>query len=97
MKVLFTERAADEIEAIVEYLAARSPIGARNVQLAMQSTFSRLSEFPYLGRSQAHQGLRKIGVSRYPYNVYYVVDEAADEIAIVAVRHMSRAPEFYDA
>ena len=97
MKLHFTERAADEIDAIQAYLVARSSVGARNVQLAMQSTFARLGEFPYLGRAQSHPGLRKIGVARYPYNIYYTVDGTADEIIIIAVRHAARAPEFYDA
>lgn len=97
MKLHFTERAADEIEAIHADLVARSPIGARNVQLAIQSTFARLADFPYLGRAQSHPGLRKIGVARYPYNIYYTVDGTADEIIIIAVLHAARAPEFYDA
>lgn len=83
MKVLLTERAADEIEEILEYLLVCSPVGARNLQLAMQATFSRIADFPYLGRAQTYPGLRKIGVARYPYNVYDAIDEAADEIAIV--------------
>jgi plasmid stabilization system protein ParE len=96
MKLQLTERAADEIEAIHAYLVARSPVGARNVQLALHRTMARLVEFPLLGRAQTLPNLRKIGVARYPYNVYYLVDEPAHEIIIVAVRHAARAPEFYD-
>lgn len=97
MKLQLTERAADEIEAIHAYLVARSLVGARNVQLALKTTFSRLVEFPQLGRAQNHPGLRKVGVARYPYNIYYIVDEVRDEVVIISVRHMARAPEFDDA
>ena len=96
MKLHFTELAANDIEGIHAYLVARSPMGARNVQLAMQSTFTQLAEFPYLGRAQTSPNLRKLGVARYPYSVYYTFDEQAEEIVIITVRHTSRAPEFYD-
>ena len=97
MKVHFTDQAADDLEGIHAYLVARSPLGARNVQLAMQSTFTQLAAFPYLGRAQTSPSLLKLGVTRYPYNVYYTVDQAADEVVIITVRHTSRAPEFFDA
>lgn len=96
MKLHLTEQAADQIAAINAYLVARSPVGARNVQLAIDATFMQLTEFPALGRRQRTPGVRKIGVGRYPYNVYYWIDTQANEIVILSVRHTSRAPRFYD-
>jgi toxin ParE1/3/4 len=97
MKLLLTEQAANQIPAITAYLAARSPLGARNVQLAMDATVTQLTSFPGLGRRQRSAGVRKIGVGRYPYNVFYTVDEQAQEVVIISVRHTSRAPRFLDA
>ncbi len=97
MNLLLTEQAANQVAAINAYLVARSPLGARNVQLAMDATFAQLTHFPGLGRRQRSAGVRKIGVGRYPYNVYYIVDDQADEIVIISVRHTSRAPRFFDA
>jgi plasmid stabilization system protein ParE len=62
VKVHFTDRATDDLEAIHAYLVVRSPLGARNVQLAMQSTFTQLADFRYLGHEQTTPTLRKIGV-----------------------------------
>ena len=97
MKLHLTEQAANQIAAINDYLLVRSPLGARNVQLAMDATFAQLVNFPGLGRRQRAAGVRKIGVGRYPYNVYYAVDVQADEIVIISVRHTSRAPRFFNA
>ena len=97
MKLLLTEQAADQIADINAYLVQRSPAGARNLQQALDTTFERLSMFPGLGRRQRNKRVRKIGVGRFPYNVYYIVDEQADEVVIVSVRHTSRAPRFFDA
>lgn len=96
MKLCLTEQAANQIASINDYLAAHSPLGARNVQLALNATFSQLTKFPGLGRRQRTEGVRKIGVGRFPYNVYYAVDEQAAEIVILPVRHTSRAPRFFD-
>ena len=97
MKLQLTEYAADQIAAIDAYLVERSLLGARNVQLAIDATFAQLTNFPGLGRRQRTGGVRKIEVGRYPYNVYYTCDEQADELVIIAVRHTSRAPRFFDA
>jgi toxin ParE1/3/4 len=96
VKLHFTERAAEDLEVIHSYLVERSPSGAPNVQLAMQATFAQLADFPYSGRAQTIPGLRKLGVPRYPYNVYYTVDQAANEVIVITVRHAARAPEFED-
>jgi plasmid stabilization system protein ParE len=58
MKLHVTEQAADQIAAINAYLAERSPLGARNVQLAMDATFMQLTHFPGLGRRQRTVGVR---------------------------------------
>lgn len=97
MKLHLTEQAANQIAEINAYLMQRSPVGARNVQQALDATLTRLTVFPGLGRRQRTAGLRKVGVGRYPYNVYYLVDEQAEEVVIIAVRHTSRAPRFFDA
>lgn len=78
------------------YLEARGPLGARNVQLAVQSTLARLADFPYLGRAQSKAGLRKLGVPRFRYNIYYTVDAVLDEVIIVTVRHTSRKRVYRD-
>jgi plasmid stabilization system protein ParE len=97
MKLQVTEQAADQIAAIVAYLVERSPVAARNVQRTIDATLTRLTEFPGLGRRQRTAGVRKIGAGRYPYNIYYRVDEQAGEVVILSVRHTSRAPRFFDA
>jgi plasmid stabilization system protein ParE len=55
------------------------------------------SLFPELGRKQEEEGVRKIVTRRYSYRVYYMADEAADEIIVVAIRHPARRPEHSNA
>jgi toxin ParE1/3/4 len=96
MKVRFTERAADELENIVSYLQERSPTGALNVQRSFRESLGLLSQYPGVGRRQSVDGIRKLKVSRYPYLIYYSIEDATAEILILAIRHAACAPDFTD-
>jgi len=41
--------------------------------------------------------VRKLVTRRYPYLVYYRLDEAAEEIIILAIQHPAREREHEDA
>ncbi len=43
------------------------------------------------------EGVRKIVTRKYSYLVYYMVDEAADELVILSVKHSAREREHDDA
>jgi plasmid stabilization system protein ParE len=40
--------------------------------------------------------VRKFVMTRYAYLIYYMVDEAEDEIVILAVKHSAQEQEFGD-
>jgi len=46
--------------------------------------------FPQIGRRQRVAGVRKLVTRRYPYLVYYVADEAVQEIVILSIQHPAR-------
>lgn len=96
MKVVVTERAADELEAILSFLKPLSPMGAKSVQVAVQRAFSVLEVFPRIGRMQKVPGLRRLVARPYPYNIYYVVDEESAVVMIISIVHTSRKPKFAD-
>jgi plasmid stabilization system protein ParE len=53
--------------------------------------------FPYIGRAQQTKGVRKFVTRKYPYLVYYTVDEAAGEIVILNVKHPAQKREHEEA
>lgn len=91
MKVRFTRQAADDIAAIADYIRAENPGAAQRVCVVILDAVQTLSRFPRLGRLQS-EGARKLVTSPYSYAVYYVADDAADEIVVLTVRHPSRRP-----
>ena len=93
MKVVFTNRAANDLEDLGSYLTARSPQAARNVRAAILKTLAGLSKFPRSGRMQTVTGVRKISV---PYLIYYVVEDAAKLIAVLTIQHAASERDYTD-
>ena len=97
MKLRFTPRAVSDIAAIADYIRERNPAAAERVRAAIIQSLQDLILFPRLGRAQTVEGVRKLATRRYPYLVYYRLDEAAEEIIILAIQHPAREREHQDA
>jgi toxin ParE1/3/4 len=97
MKLRFTRRAARNLADIGDYLRERNPEAAVRVRAAITKSLQNLVLFPHAGRRQEAEGVRKIVTRRYPYLIYYRIDEVAGEIMIVAIRHSARTREHSDA
>jgi toxin ParE1/3/4 len=90
MTVRLTPRARGDLLAILTFTEGRSPEGARNVARAMQKTIDLIGQFPQSGRLAGEQGTRVLPVGRYPYLIYWSVEDY--EVRIVHIRHTSRRP-----
>jgi toxin ParE1/3/4 len=90
MKVEFTPRAVQDLSDIGDFLRQRSPQVALRVRTAILGSLQTLSLFPQAGRRQTLDGVRKLVVRRYPYLVYYLVDERAQRISILSIQHPAR-------
>ena len=71
MRLRFTPRAAAELDAVLDYIAARSPQGGRRIQMRIQSVIVLLLEHPHAGMRTSKAGLRRIVVTPYPYLIFY--------------------------
>jgi toxin ParE1/3/4 len=96
MKLRFTQRATSDLISIGDYIRARNPVASLAVRDAILSSLQALALYPEIGRRQTVEGVRKIVIRRYGYLVYYAVDHANDEIAILTIQHPVRRREFYD-
>jgi toxin ParE1/3/4 len=96
MKLRFTPRAAQDLAGIADYIRAYSPAAAQQVRAAILQSLQNLVLFPQVGRAQTVKGVRKLVTRKYPYLVYYTVDEAGEEI-IILIQHPAREREHEDA
>jgi len=90
MKVRHTRRSRADLTAILSYLDDRSPLGTRNVKLALKKAIELIGEYPNVGRLSGEQDTRVLPVGRYPYLIYWDVE--ADQVLIVHIRHAARKP-----
>ena len=96
MRIRLTPRALAALDDINAYLTPRSPQSALKVKAAILATFDTLKTLPHSGKLQTTPGVRKLGVSRYPYNIFYGVDGDTDEIVIFTIFHTSRRSDYTD-
>jgi plasmid stabilization system protein ParE len=96
MKLRFTPRATENLTEIADYLLERNPTASRRVRSAIYEGLQNLILFPNAGRPQKIGQVRKLVTRRYAYLIYYMVDEAADEIVVLNVKHPARERDFED-
>ena len=90
MRLRFTLPALEDLDEILDYVAAHSPQGAHNVHARIQAVIELLLRHPYLGSPTEDPMIRRMTTLPYPYLVFYEV--ADDTLVIHAVRHGARNP-----
>src|SRR2546423_73729 len=96
MKLRFTPRATQDLAAIADYIVSRNPDAALRVRAAILDSVQNLVAFPYIGRPQDVEGVRKLVTRKYPYLVYYTIDAASEEIVVVTIQHPARERDYED-
>jgi len=94
MKLRFTARAQQDLNDIADYIRAENPPAALRVRDSILDSLKLLAAFPGLGMNQNVEGIRKHITRKYRYIVYYEVDRAAGEIAVLTIQHPARAPHY---
>jgi toxin ParE1/3/4 len=87
MKARWSESSLAEIEDIFAYIYERNRTAASAVVERIESLISLLEDFPLMGHVSDEEDVRVLSVVRYPFLIFYAIDEAADEIVILHVRH----------
>lgn len=83
MKVAYSPKAVEGLAEIAAYLRPLNPSAATRVKAAILATVQILSVFPGIGRQDTVDGVRRIGVRRFPYSIYYLIDRHAEEIVVL--------------
>ena len=96
MKLRFTPHALRDLRELANYVRAENPAAARRVRSAIYETLRDLILFPKVGRRQSTEGVRKVVTRKYPYLVYYTLDEVENEIIILNVKHPARERNYSD-
>lgn len=90
MKVRYTLPALADLNAILDYIAAQSPQGAKRVQSRVQKIIELVALYPHIGVRTDDPTINRVVTTPYPYLIFYEVTDV--EIIIHAVRHAARDP-----
>ena len=91
-KIRYRPTALAQLDAIFDHITARNPAGARRVITAIKHRIDFLGTFPRSAKESEIPGIREMPIVRYPYVVFYAVDDDAQEVWILRVRHTSQDP-----
>ncbi|MHC2018349.1 type II toxin-antitoxin system RelE/ParE family toxin [Methylobacterium sp. CM6247] len=91
MKLLVSATATRRLREIADYIHERHPAAARSVGRAIEDAFDLVGRYPEVGR-RLPKRVRRFAVPRLPYLIYYTVDDRADAVVILTVRHGARRP-----
>jgi toxin ParE1/3/4 len=87
VKVKYRRRAQFDIETIYQYIEKRNPRAATEVVARIRYAADRLGLMPYMGHLGRSHGTYEWVVVGLPYVIVYEINEAAGEVAIIAVFH----------
>lgn len=90
MRIVYAARAARDLAEIVDVLGARNRHAALVVAATIRKRITPLARYPFSGRAQEVEGLRKAVTLPFGYVVYHAVDEAAKTVTVLAIRHPAR-------
>uniref|UniRef100_UPI00405682F6 type II toxin-antitoxin system RelE/ParE family toxin n=1 Tax=Candidatus Electrothrix sp. TaxID=2170559 RepID=UPI00405682F6 len=87
MRIRWTNKALDNFNQAVEYIAANNPAAARKVAQSIQESIELLEDQPGIGRPGRVAGTRELVLTGLPYIVPYL--EKNDTIVILRILHTS--------
>ncbi|MGA2291525.1 type II toxin-antitoxin system RelE/ParE family toxin [Bradyrhizobium sp.] len=90
MKVRWSETALAEIEDIFSYIYEHNRSAAVAVVERVEGLAALLEEFPLVGHLTDEENVRVLSVVRYPFLIFYAIDDPANEIVILHVRHTAQ-------
>jgi toxin ParE1/3/4 len=90
VKLRYTLPALADLDSILDYIATRSPQGAKRVQARIQTIINLLPVYPNIGIRTDDPVIRRLTTTPYPYFIFYEVTES--EIIVHAIRHAARDP-----
>lgn len=90
MRLVYAERARQDIADIYDTIAKDNPPAAQRVEDSIRLVCERLAEFPYASVATDVPNVRRVPITQYPYTIFYRVEANVDTIEIARVIHAAR-------
>ncbi|HEY3794859.1 MAG TPA: type II toxin-antitoxin system RelE/ParE family toxin [Bradyrhizobium sp.] len=90
MKLRWSETALAEIDSIFSHILENNRSAAFAVVERIERLAALLAEFPFIGHLTDEAPVRVLPVVRYPFLIFYTIDDATNEIVVLHVRHTAQ-------
>jgi toxin ParE1/3/4 len=90
MRLRYTVPALADLASILDYVAERSPQGAKRIHARIRAVTDLILQYPLAGVATDDPAIRRMTTIPYSYLIFYEATD--DEIIIHAVRHGARDP-----
>jgi toxin ParE1/3/4 len=91
MKVVYTEEALEDLEAIADWLIVHYPTVAPAIERRIRNVVAHIARWPESSRrSVSRPDVRMATLGRYPYKIFYRV--ADNTVEILHIHHAARQP-----
>jgi toxin ParE1/3/4 len=91
MKVVYTEEALRDLDAIADWLIVHYPAVAPIIERRIRSVVAHIARWPESSRRSAKRpSVRVVSLGRYPYKIFYRVTN--DTVEILHIHHAARQP-----
>jgi toxin ParE1/3/4 len=91
MKVVYTDEALRDLDAIADWLIAHYPAVAPIVERRIRVVVAQIARWPESSRRSAGRSdVRVVSLGRYPYKIFYRITD--DRIEILHIHHAARRP-----
>lgn len=87
-RVVWGRRAANDVDAIADYIARDNKSAAKRVAEYVRRAGNSLATFAERGRPSDRVGVRELILSRHPYVIVYEL--VGQEVRILAVFHQAQ-------
>ncbi len=89
-KISISARCQYEIEEAIEFYCLHSQIAPLNFIKTLENTYSNLSKNP--SHQIRYKNIRSISLKKFPFSLYYTVNEKGKTIKILACFHNKKNP-----
>lgn len=90
-KVIISQRAQQEIENAIDYYALYSSDAPRRFVTLIAQAYILLETNPKLKFS--HGNVRKLKFKKFPYSLFFIVNEKTETVRILSCFHNKRNPK----
>lgn len=89
-KIIVSPKAQKEIENAIDYYALYSSNAPKSFINILKDTYRSLENNPFF--SVRYKNIRALKINKFPYSLYFVIDETQNSVRILSCFHNKRNP-----